>query len=61
MRSSLLLLRYSATMWVGNGSSETKNSRTRLRRSRMESARSRYSVMTEWLSQACPIDVKLTR
>jgi hypothetical protein len=48
-------------MWVGNGSTDTKNSSARLRRSRMASARSRYSVMTEWLSQAFPIVAKLTR
>jgi len=61
MRSALSLEKYSASMWVGYGSTDTKNSSTRLRRSRMESARSRYSVMTEWPSQACPIVAKLTR
>jgi hypothetical protein len=61
MRSAFSLEKYSASMWVGYGSTDTKNSSTMLRRSRMESARSRYSVMTEWPSQAWPIVAKLTR
>ena len=48
-------------MCVGNGNSDTKNKSKRFSRNNTESARSRYSVIVEWLDQAAPIEAKLTR
>ena len=60
-RSAVTLCRYVEIILVGNGRIETKSRRSRFRRSRIESVRLRYSVMSEWFSQALPIDAKLTK
>ena len=52
---------YSASIFVGNGSTETKKSRSRLSRSKTESTRSRWFVIVEWAIHTAPTDAKLTR